>query len=355
MKKKVALGLSGGVDSSVCAQLLLNKGYEVTGVYLECYREPGCRTDEDRQDALTIAQQLSIPFLSLDYRLEYRQNIINYIYKSYQSGMTPNPDLICNREVKFGLFYSWALAHGFDFIATGHYARLKNNQLYTALDPKKDQTYFLALVPHLKWERVLFPIGHYQKTQVRALARQWHLPVADKKDSTGICFIGKVGMRDFLRHKIPSRPGPIIRFVDKQKKIIGQHDGLSYYTLGQRHGFALKQIDPQTPALYVLAKNEAENELIVGEKSALNKKTLILKQSQGIDIFTQKPHQLYIRIRHQGELTAVSSFTKLSNHCLQVSLKKSVFAPSPGQFAVFYRRDVSHPNHYFCLGAGIIT
>jgi len=207
-RKKVALGLSGGVDSAVSAWLLREQGYEVIGVFMECYHEDGCRSDEDRQDALKVAMQLQIPFQSLDFRSEYKQKVLDYFYTSYQAGKTPNPDMACNREIKFGLFYQWAMKNGFDYLATGHYARVelkaeeKKVLLYTPVDKKKDQTYFLALVAEDKWSKVLFPLGEKTKKQVRAMAHELKLGVANKKESMGVCFVGDLPMRDLLSGQI---------------------------------------------------------------------------------------------------------------------------------------------------------
>jgi tRNA-specific 2-thiouridylase len=357
-KKRVALGISGGVDSAVCAQILRDSGYAVTGVYLECYRGMGCRGDEDRQDALSVALHLGLPFQSLDFRAEYRQKVLDYMEKSYQRGETPNPDLLCNREIKFGLFADWARKQNFDLVATGHYARIKNGRLYTARDQVKDQTYFLGLVAGEQWVRVLFPVGNYLKSEVRALARKWDLPVAEKKDSTGVCFVGEVGLRDFLGQKIAQRPGAVIRLEKGKKMVIGEHDGAAFFTLGQRHGFRLKQNQTQMPALYVVGKDLKNNELFVGERAELLSTRLSVICSPALPAALEsalsgqsKKLPLLVRIRHQGELIPIQTL-KTRGEKIEIELAQKVFAPSPGQFAVFYERDSEDKDNYFCLGAG---
>jgi tRNA-specific 2-thiouridylase len=359
-RKKVALGLSGGVDSSVSAKILLDLGYQVTAVYLNCFNEPGCRSDEDRQDALKVALSLGLTFQSLDFQAEYRQKVLDYLYQSYRRGETPNPDLLCNREIKFGLFYDWALAQDFDLVATGHYARIKNKKLYTAQDKIKDQTYFLALVAPAKWERTLFPVGKYTKKQVRALAQKWQLPTAAKKDSTGMCFVGEVSWRNFLNRKIKRRSGPVIWRRHGQQTVVGEHEGAAFYTLGQRHGFKLHQNQTRMPVLYVLGKDLVTNELWVGERQQLLSTNLTLKISPALmPALTQvigdkyQSSLLKVRIRHQGELVPIKQIT-MRAQSVQIDLTEAVFAPSPGQFAVFYQSDPDVNMDYYCLGAGVI-
>ena len=258
-KRRVAIGLSGGVDSAVSAALLVEQGYGVTGVFLECWKEPGCRTDEDRKDALGVALKLKIPFKVLDFKREYKARVVDYFYSEYKAGKTPNPDVMCNKEIKFGLFYDWAMKQGFDFVGTGHYARVKNNQLLRGVDGKKDQTYFLYRLREEQLGHILFPVGEMTKAQVRAEARKRHLPVADKPDSTGICFIGERNFKDFLSQYIESSKG---NFVDVSGRVLGQHDGTCFYTLGQRKGMG---IGGPGEAWFVVAKDFAKNEVILAQ------------------------------------------------------------------------------------------
>lgn len=357
--KKVALGLSGGVDSAVSAKLLLEQGYDVTGVYLECYRETGCRADGDRQDALQVALDLGIPFLSLDFREIYRQKVLAYFYQSYQDGQTPNPDLLCNLEVKFGPFYDWAMANGFDFVATGHYARIKKQKLYTAADKNKDQTYFLALVEQKKWAKVIFPLGDYEKTQVRCLAEKWHLSVANKPDSTGVCFVGEMALPDLLSLQVNSQVGQVVRLTNNSSaekyQVIGEHRGAQFYTIGQRHGFKITSMNDHAPQYYVIGKDVKRNLLIVGEKEAAFSQKFTVKESATKTwLKTKAFNQVLVRVRHQGEILACKISPGETVDTLQVNLAKPVFGLSPGQFAVFYQIDPDDKTNFFCLGAAAI-
>jgi tRNA-specific 2-thiouridylase len=238
MAKKVYVGMSGGVDSSVTAALLKEQGYEVTGVYMKNWSRdlPGfvCPWKEDYQDAKRVAVQLGIPFKTYDFETQYRHKVVDYMVAEYRAGRTPNPDVMCNQEVKFKLFLETALEDGADFIATGHYAQVKDGRLAAGLDGNKDQTYFLYRVSGDALKRSLMPIGGMTKPDVRALAARLGLATADKKDSQGICFVGKVGIKEFLLNELGPQPaGPII---DQHGREIGRHDGAIFYTIGQRHG-----------------------------------------------------------------------------------------------------------------------
>ncbi|MBU2052218.1 tRNA 2-thiouridine(34) synthase MnmA, partial [Patescibacteria group bacterium] len=267
---KVAVGLSGGVDSALAAALLKEQGYQVTGVFLECWNEPGCRTDNDRKDALKVALKLKFPFRVLDFKKEYRQRVMALTYREFKAGRTPNPDILCNREIKFGLFLDWSIKQGFDLVATGHYAQLKKGKLYQSVDKNKDQTYFLALLKEKQLRQVLFPIGHLLKSQVRRQARQRGFHVWSKKDSTGICFIGHdLPFKEFLKRKIKPHPGDV---VDRVGQVIGRHEGVEFYTIGQRHGFRVATKNTASQPLFVIQKDIKSNRLIVGNKQDLAKK-----------------------------------------------------------------------------------
>ncbi len=261
MAKKVYVGMSGGVDSSVTAALLKQQGYEVTGIYMKNWSQdlPGfvCPWREDYQDAKRVAVQLDIPFRMYDFQKEYRRDVVDYMVREYQTGRTPNPDIMCNQEVKFKLFMDAALDDGADMIATGHYARVKDGKLFTGLDPNKDQSYFLYRVTEDALRRSLMPIGAMHKPEVRALAKKLGLATADKKDSQGICFVGKVGVKEFLSHELGPQPdGPI---VDQEGHEVGRHDGAIFYTIGQRHGlnvggglpYYVSRKDMKTNTVYV--------------------------------------------------------------------------------------------------------
>ncbi len=260
--------MSGGVDSSVTAALLKDQGYQVTGVYMKNWSQdlPGfvCPWKEDYQDAKRVAVQLGIDFKMYDFETEYRHKVVDYMVREYQAGRTPNPDIMCNQEVKFKLFMETSLEDGADLIATGHYARVKDGRLYAGLDKSKDQSYFLYRVSEDALRHSLMPVGELRKSEVRALAAKLGLATADKKDSQGICFVGKVGIKEFLLNELGRQPsGPI---VDQDGRTIGEHDGAIFYTIGQRHGlnvggglpYYVARKDMKTNTVYVTTNLDDE-------------------------------------------------------------------------------------------------
>lgn len=246
--KRIFVGLSGGVDSAVSAALLVRAGAQVTGVFIKGWYPPEmpCTWAEDRRDAMRIAARLKILFLTFDAQVEYKKSVIDYLLTEYRAGRTPNPDIMCNKEVKFGAFYRFAMANGADAIATGHYR-----------SGEKNQNYFLWAVPKDILNATLFPVGEYTKDKVRALAKRFNIPVAEKKDSQGICFLGSVSVEDFLRNEFGEMPGDVF---DTQGKKIGTHEGVFFYTIGER--IALREVCADGP-WFVLAKNIMKNELVV--------------------------------------------------------------------------------------------
>jgi tRNA-specific 2-thiouridylase len=266
---KILAAMSGGVDSSVAAAVLVRDGHEVHGVYMKNWINEEniighCPWEEDIEDARVVAEQLGIPFRVVNLMTEYREKVVKYLLEGYQSGITPNPDVMCNREMKFGVLWDWAQENGFEGIATGHYARNEGGHILRGADPNKDQTYFLAMMRPEQVKIAHFPIGHLLKPELRDLARQFGLNTAEKKDSQGICFIGQVKMEDFLRTFVPDKPGPI---VDLEGKVRGEHRGLHLYTLGQRKGHGVASpIHKQ--AYVVVAKRHATNELVVAIENA---------------------------------------------------------------------------------------
>lgn len=369
-KPRVALGMSGGVDSSVAAHLLTQQGYDVTGVFLECWRAPGCRTDQDRQDALKVALGLGLPFQVLDFKDAYREKVVEDFIREYQAGRTPNPDTLCNKEIKFGLFYNWAMSQGFEYVATGHYAALHQTEVGVTLavpaDHHKDQTYFLYLLSETQLAHTIFPLQHLNKQEVRALAHQLQLPTADKKDSVGICFIGDIDVRKFLKEQLGTNPGPV---VTTRGEVIGRHQGLWFYTIGQRHGF---EIDKKTlitlesgaqfereniPPFYVVRKDPEQNQLVVGfgvetmsqvfEVSQLHWIHSRLSPLQSTEVVDEN---VLVRIRHTGDLLPVV-LSKLTSDRVKAELTQPIKGLAAGQAAVFYSQ-ISGVT--VCLGGGVI-
>lgn len=274
---RILVGLSGGVDSSVAAALLQEQGHDVVGAYMKNWINseeiPGeCPWESDIEDALAVARTLGIEFRIVDLVEEYRSRIVNYLIEGYRSGYTPNPDVLCNREMKFGVFLDYALEQGFEAVGTGHYARRAVRadgrvDLLRGRDPNKDQSYFLSLMKPDQIERSRLPLGDLLKPQVRDLALKYGLPTARKKDSQGICFIGQVKMSDFLRHYVPDKPGDI---VDTSGKKMGRHRGLHLFTIGQRKGHGIAS--PKEGVAYVVVgKDIVGNRLIVGYEDASTK------------------------------------------------------------------------------------
>lgn len=357
--------MSGGVDSSVAAALLVQAGYDVMGAFMVNYDNNGdvnCWRHEYR-DAVRVAAHLGIPLVRWDFIKEYKKDVLDYMYREYQLGRTPNPDVLCNKYVKFDAWLQKARAEGFDYIATGHYARVipsgmnesasewsrgipdsKRIVLLNSKDPKKDQTYFLNQLNQDQLSSVLFPIGNRTKPEVRRLAKKFELPTAQKEESMGICFVGEVPMKQFLEQKIKHKPGKII--LSLTNEVIGKHDGLAFYTIGQRHMLNVTTINFP---LYVVEKDVKKNNLIVGPK---NDPGLLKKEIEITDVHwisgqaPEFPLQCEVRLRHQQPLQKVE-IKKLENLKIILTFKKPQWGATPGQFAVIYKKDQ-------CLGGGII-
>ena len=351
MAKKVYVGMSGGVDSSVTAALLKEQGYDVTGVYMKNWSQdlPGfvCPWKEDYQDAKRVAVRLGIPFKMYDFETEYRHKVVDYMIDGYKAGLTPNPDIMCNQEVKFKLFLEVALADGADFIATGHYARIKDGQLLTGVDVNKDQSYFLYRVTEDALRHSLMPIGEYEKPKVREIAKKLGLNTAEKKDSQGICFVGKVGIKDFLQQFVQTKPGKII---DQHGKDIGEHDGALFYTIGQRHGLSVGGGLPY----YVVGKDMDKNEVYVTtdlQDERLWSGEFTLTSPHWINDEPAETAVYSIRTRYRAELLPVKRIQKLnaSNNASnwRIELDGEVRALTPGQSAVLYQSER-------VLGGGIV-
>lgn len=350
-KIKVAVGISGGVDSAVTAALLKEKGYEVIGVHLYCYDEgPYCTAQEDRASAVRVAGHLDISLKVWDLRKQYKDKVIRYFFEEYKAGRTPNPDVMCNREIKFGLFLEKALKDlKVDYVATGHYAQVKKGKegfrLLQGVDESKDQSYFLYPLGQKQIEHIMFPIGHLTKKQVRAKAEKLNLPNKSRPDSQGICFIGPVNVGHFLREKLAEKKGPV---VTSEGQVIGEHDGVWFFTEGQRHGFRV--FNSGLP-LYVISKDVKTNTLVVGRGIESQISDFSVENLSFVHINYESMtfnRGIRVRIRHLGELMS-AKIEKLENgNRVLVKLTKPTSGVAPGQSAVFYKgKEV--------LGGGVIT
>lgn len=335
-KVNVFVGMSGGVDSSVTAALLLEQGYAVTGVYMKNWAEdlPGmrCPWEDDYRDAKRVAVHLGIPFKLYDFQTEYRHKVVDYMLAGYRAGITPNPDIMCNQEIKFKLFLDTALHDGAGMIATGHYARSKGGRLFTAANAEKDQTYFLYRVTGEALRHSLMPIGDIAtKTDVRALARQFGLSTAEKKDSQGICFVGKVGIKDFLLHELGEQPHGTI--IDDHGRSVGEHEGALFYTIGQRHGLNVGGGLPY----YVTGKNMEKNEVYVTrdlQDRQLWDRTLHICSLHWITHAPDSGKTYGFRTRYRAPL--IHGKIVLNNDRATIVLDEDVRAVTPGQSVVVY-------------------
>ena len=347
MVKTIYVGMSGGVDSSVSAAILKEQGYEVVGVYMKNWilDLPGwhCPWEEDLADARSVAKQLGIELKIFDFQEEYKAKVVDYLLDGYRSGVTPNPDIMCNQEIKFKLFLDVSLQNGADMIATGHYARTHDGQLYMAADPNKDQTYFLARVKGEALRKTIFPLGEFaSKDLVREEATKRRLITANKKDSVGICFVGKVGIKEFLQQFVEAQAGAII---DQNGIVIGQHDGAIFYTIGQRQGMGVGGGLPY----YVTGKNMHKNEVYV--TTDLADPNLWANVIKGVSPswinqapITGKSYQ--VRTRHLGKL--LDAKLEQINEQWNVHFNQDQKALAAGQSAVVYDKKL-------CLGGVIIS
>lgn len=365
--KKVFVGLSGGVDSSVSAALLIDQGYDVVGVFMKTWQPDfvECTWVAERRDAMRVAAKLNIPFLTFDLEDAYKNGVADYMINEYKKGRTPNPDAMCNKEVKFGAFYKEARRLGADYIATGHYAQAVFNQesglvdLYRGLDDSKDQSYFLWNVPQEALSGTLFPVGGLAKTEVRRLAKHYNLPTAVKKDSQGLCFIGPLDMKDFLRHYIDEKEGDV---VSSDGRVIGRHRGVLFFTLGERHGFTIFDKGEESSPLYVIAKDLKHNILTVSSKE--QNKSEILNKQKKIDLtlsevnwlssvqeITSEDWSLEVQYRYHGAFlpARIKSISEDSNGNIKTIMEiANIEEPlSAGQSLVIFKNRQ-------CLGGGNI-
>jgi tRNA-specific 2-thiouridylase len=353
----VIVGMSGGVDSSVAAWLLLQQGYEVQGLFMSNWDEDEdgyCTAAEDYQDARQVCEQLQIPLHKVSFAGEYRERVFSYFLEEYRHGRTPNPDVLCNREIKFGVCYDYARRLGAEWVATGHYARVEHDpsqsraRLLRGLDPNKDQSYFLHAMPGEALAHTLFPIGALQKSEVRRLAREQTLPVFDKKDSTGICFIGERPFAQFLETYLPAQPGHIETLEGRR---VGQHRGLMYYTLGQRQGLGIGgRNDAGEAPWYVADKDLARNVLIVvqgHDHPAMQRSEAWGSQLAwvaGAPPALRFECTAKVRYRQADQACSVAVLRDGTCH---VRFHQPQRAVTPGQYVVFYVGDV-------CLGGGVV-
>ncbi len=378
MKKKVVfVGLSGGVDSAVSAALLKKTGYEVVGVFIKTWHPDfiSCNEEEERHDAMRVAAFLDVPFLTFDFESIYKKEVADYMIREYKAGRTPNPDVMCNKEVKFGAFLKKALLMGADFVATGHYARnelkINNYELKKGKDLSKDQAYFLWTLRQEQLNKILFPVGHLNKTEVRKLAKKLNLPVAEKKDSQGICFLGKVDIKEFLKHFIKEKKGKVLLAPpmagNEKGEEIGYHYGAVFHTLGERHGFTITKKSPNDAPHYIVGKDVKKNILTVAQgKDLKNFSAFALGDiGQGTHDFLNfsNPHlelenvnwiseipklnkNYTAQIRYHGEFLPCE--VKIKNKSkAEIFFKEQVLVAS-GQSCVIYDGDV-------CLGGGVVV
>jgi tRNA-specific 2-thiouridylase len=353
---KIVVGLSGGVDSAVTAWLLKQAGHEVVGVFMKNWEaddlEEDCPIAQDYRDVLAIAEVLGIEVELVNFSREYQDRVFAYFLAEYQAGRTPNPDVLCNAEIKFKAFLDHAMTLGADFIATGHYARLEGEaprrRLLKAADANKDQSYFLYRLQQHQIARALFPLGELPKPKVRELARQAHIPVAEKKDSTGICFIGERPFREFLQRYMPIQPGDM---VTPEGKVMGRHQGLMFHTLGQRKGLGIGGVKggEEGEPWFVAGKNLARNELIVVQGHAhplLLSNSLLAADLSWIGSPPEAGRRYTAKTRYRQQDTACEVQT-LSDETMTLHFDQPQWAVTPGQSVVIYDGEV-------CLGGGVI-
>lgn len=375
--KKVYVGMSGGVDSSVSAAILKSKGYDVIGVFIKIWQPDWieCTWRTDREDAMRVAAKLNIPFKTLDLTETYKKRVVEYMIDEYAKGRTPNPDVMCNRHVKFGDFYNWAMAQGADYVATGHYASIctvpsqdkksKISILVPGADKNKDQSYFLWTLTASELDHVLFPVGDVLKSQVRKLAKKYELPNATKKDSQGLCFIGKVDIKEFIARYSAVKPGNIL---DVNGNIIGRHDGAILYTIGERHGFTITTNTPNSKPYFVISKDVNTNTITVDHRATLsennpkaNKPQQIILENENIHRFAieyenqaiQNGIDVLVRTRYRADLLKAKLRYDLAKKAYAIDLIDPASDLATGQSAVIYMNVPNQP--ILCVGGGVIA
>ncbi|MCF7865121.1 MAG: tRNA 2-thiouridine(34) synthase MnmA [Candidatus Pacebacteria bacterium] len=367
-KKRVFVGMSGGVDSSVSAYLLKEQGYDVTGVFIKVWQPDStdCGWKDERRDAMRVAAVLDIPFITLDFSEQYKREVVDYMINEYRVGRTPNPDVMCNRHVKFGSFLKYTLAEGVDYVATGHYAQniwnKKTNlfEMKEGIDANKDQSYFLWTLTQEDLKHVLFPIGHLEKSEVRRIAEKAGLPVFDKKDSQGVCFIGHLDMKEFLKEHIETHTGNVL---DTDGNVIGTHEGAILYTIGERHGFTFNTKTIENEPHFITAKDIEKNTITVAAKSHFENDSNLARTnvavtsvscSQNIDEYLNTKISARIRYRQEKQSCIISKNNEqrkeIHSHKGQyiVTFDTPQKGIAEGQSVVLYDGDT-------CLGGGILN
>jgi len=356
-KKRVVVGLSGGVDSSVAALLLKEQGYDVVGLFMKNWEDDDddeyCSSKQDLIDAVSVADRIGIEIEAVNFSKEYKERVFQNFLDEYQAGRTPNPDIFCNSEIKFKAFLDHAMGLGADLIATGHYAQVREKnglfQLLKAEDGSKDQSYFLYRLNQAQLSKTLFPLGHLLKREVREIARRESLATSEKKDSTGICFIGERPFREFLNRYLPREPGEM---QTPEGKVVGQHDGLMYYTLGQRQGLKIGgSRESNGEPWFVAAKDMQRNVLVVvqgHEHPLLLNDGLVADQLHWIAGHEPETHWVYAAKTRYRQPDAPCEIDRISSGSTDIRFGQKQWAITPGQSAVVYESQV-------CLGGGIIT
>jgi tRNA-specific 2-thiouridylase len=339
---KVVVGISGGVDSSVAAYLLKKEGYDVHGVFIKTWSPEWlpCTWLDEKRDAMRVCAALDIPFHFLDTTEAYKEEVAQYMIDEYRKGRTPNPDVLCNRVIKFGKMWEFAHSLGARYIATGHYAQTDGKSLFRGKDTNKDQSYFLWMVEDRELEHILFPIGHLEKKQVRNIAERAGLFTSQKKDSQGICFLGDIDMKEFLSHYIDQKKGDV---CDTLGNVIGHHNGVWFYTIGERHGWTLHYPSPDEKPYYVVGKDIENNRLFVDNKIITIKKNVT---TQKVTLVNQRApsstkYNFTAQYRYRGECTSI---TQISSNVFEISAPEML---AVGQSLVFYHND-------HLVGGGII-
>lgn len=355
-KKKIFVGVSGGVDSSVSLYLLKKQGYDVTGVFIRTWSPDfvECTWRDERRDAMRVCAHLDVPFMECDAVDAYKEKVADYMINEYKIGKTPNPDIMCNREVKFGVFWDFAKSHGADAIATGHYARIESDRtdhqildIYRGIDESKDQSYFLWTLQSSELPHIIFPVGDLEKSEVRKIAKKINLPTATKKDSQGVCFLGPIDMREFLSHYIDKKEGLIL---NQKNEIIGHHEGAIFLTIGERHGFTVTKKTDHDQPYYVVSKDIEKNTVTVStEQKVLKNKNIefvtIVKTVFRKKINKEKEYTA--QIRYRGEKLVVKIEEDKEAKIAKVFFKSEIPLVASGQSIVFYEDNL-------CLGGGIV-